>query len=143
MTKIYKSALVIYDAARMYDLVDAIDTYPTFLPWCRSSEVLHRQGELVEARIEIAYGKFNKGFTTRNRHIAGQSIEMQLVDGPFRHLRGVWNFTSLGTDGCKISLDMEFEFTSILLGLTAGPIFSQIANSMVDAFTQRAKQIYG
>lgn len=143
MTKIHKSALVIYDAARMYALADDIDSYQTFLPWCRRSVVLQRQGELVEAHLEIAYGKFNKGFTTRNRHIAGQSIEMQLLDGPFRHLRGFWNFTPLGTQGCKISLDMEFEFNSALLGLTVGPIFSQIANSMVDAFTQRAQQIYG
>ncbi len=143
MKKIHKSALVTYDAARMYALVDDIATYQTFLPWCRKSEVLLRQQELVEAHLEIAYGKFNKGFTTRNRHIADQSIEMQLLDGPFRHLRGVWNFTALGADGCKVSLDLEFEFASTLLGLTAGPAFGQIANSMVDAFTQRAKQIYG
>jgi ribosome-associated toxin RatA of RatAB toxin-antitoxin module len=143
VTKIHKSALVTYDAARMFALVDDIDTYQSFLPWCRSSAVLTRQAELVEARIEIAYGTFNKSFTTRNRHVVDHSIEMQLVEGPFRHLRGFWSFIPLGEDGSKVSLDLEFEFSSTLMGLTAGPVFSHIANSMVDAFTQRAKQVYG
>lgn len=143
MTTIHKSALVTYNPAQMYTLVDNIDAYHDFLPWCRSSAVLVREAENVEARIEIAYSKLHKAFTTRNRHITNQSIEMQLLEGPFRHLRGLWTFTPLGSDGSKITLQLEFEFASGLVGLTVGPVFSQIANSMVDAFTQRAKEVYG
>lgn len=143
MTKIHKSALVVYDHARMYSLVDDIAAYHTFLPWCRHSEILIRQDELVEAKLELAFGKMHKSFATRNRHISNQRIDMQLLEGPFRFLRGQWLFTPLGSDGSKISLDMEFEFSNALLGITAGPAFSQIANSLVDAFTQRAKQVYG
>lgn len=135
--------MVVYNPAQMYALVDNIEAYHDFLPWCKSSTVLKRHGEEVEARLEIAYSKLNKSFTTRNRHIASHSIEMELLEGPFRQLRGVWTFTPLGSDGSKITLQLEFEFSNHILGLTVGPVFSQIANSMVDAFTQRAKQIYG
>lgn len=127
----------------MYALVDDIDAYHRFLPWCRHSQVLRREAELVEARLDIAYGKLHKGFSTRNRNVAEQSIVMELIDGPFRALHGVWSFLPLGDEGCKITLDMEFEFANPLLALTVGPVFSQIASSMVDAFTQRAKDVYG
>ena len=143
MAKIQKSALVIYSNAQMFALVDDIDSYQTFLPWCRTSTVIQRQPDIVEARLEIAYGAVNKSFVTRNQNRLHQSIQMSMVDGPFKYLRGQWEFLPIGGQGCKVGLEMEFEFANKLLDITVGPVFSQIANSLVDAFTQRAKKVYG
>lgn len=142
MTKIQKSALVTYSNAQMFALVDDIESYQTFLPWCRTSTVTQRQADIVEARLEIVYGVLHKSFMTRNQNIMHQSIQMSMIDGPFKYLRGQWVFLPMGS-GCKVTLDMEFEFANKLLDMTVGPVFSQIANSLVDAFTQRAKKVYG
>lgn len=143
MAKIQKSALVSYSDAQMFALVDDIASYQAFLPWCRSSTEIQRQTDWVEARLEIAYGALHKSFMTRNQNVMQQSIQMSLIDGPFKYLRGQWRFQPLGTQGCKIELDLEFEFANKLLDITIGPVFSQIANSLVDSFTQRAKKVYG
>jgi len=127
----------------MYALVDDIGAYAEFLPWCSESRVLRRDADSVEASLGISYGKLNKTFTTRNINSPHQLIEMQLVDGPFRRLHGKWMFIPLGDEGCKVELKLEFEFSNRLLDMTVGPVFSQIANSLVDAFSQRAKQVYG
>lgn len=141
-TQITKSALVPYSAEQMFKLVDDVDHYPEFLPWCSNAEVLERKTESVEARLDIATSGFHKSFTTMNRIKASETIDMELVEGPFKHLRGSWQFEQLGSEGSKVSLDLSFEFSSKLMGLTLGPAFSKIASTMVEAFTQRAKQIY-
>ena len=143
MTTIRKSALVPYTAEQMYGLVDDIDAYSEFLPWCRSSRELSRSDDEVRASIEIAHSGLHKSFTTVNRLQYGKMIEMRLVEGPFKHLEGYWRFDGLGEEGCRVSLDMEFEFSNRLLGMTVGPLFTQIANSLVDAFIKRAKEIHG
>lgn len=143
MTVVQKSALVQYTPAEMFALVDDIEAYPEFLPWCRSSHVAFREGDEVEASIELAKGVLNKTFTTRNRLEQDSLIEMRLVDGPFKQLEGYWHFKPLGDDACKIMLELEYEFSNTLLRMTVGPVFNQIANSLVDAFTQRAVVIYG
>jgi len=143
VTTVNRSALVPFTAEQMYDLVDDIDRYPEFLPWCRSTTVLSREPDQVRATIEIAHKGFNKAFTTQNRMQHNKMIEMRLVEGPFKHLEGFWRFDSLGNEGCKVSLDMEFEFAGKLLSMTLGPLFNQIAGSLVDAFTHRAQQLYG
>ncbi|WP_374615549.1 type II toxin-antitoxin system RatA family toxin [Thauera aminoaromatica] len=140
---IKKSALVAYSAARMYALVADIEAYPQFLPWCRSTRILARNGDELRASIEMAKGAVNKSFSTCNRLQANKMIEMRLIDGPFRHLEGYWRFEGLGEDACRVSLDLEFEFSSTLLRLAIGPIFNQIANTLVDSFCKRAVQIYG
>ena len=127
----------------MYALVDDIGAYANFLPWCSQSTVLNRDANSVEASLEIKYSKLQKSFTTRNVNSPHQVIEMQLVDGPFKHLHGKWMFTPLGQDGTKVELQLEFEFASKMMDLTVGPVFSHIANSLVDAFTKRAKDVYG
>ena len=143
MTTIHKSALVPYSAEQMYTLVDDIPAYPEFLPWCSSSKEINR-GELeVEASLDIAHSGVHKSFTTRNRLEINKTIEMQLVEGPFKHLHGIWRFEPLGDAGSKVMLDLEFEFSSKLLGMTFGPLFSKIASSLVDAFIQRAQKVYG
>ena len=143
MTTIHKSALVPYSAEQMYTLVDNIPAYPEFLPWCSSSKEINRGENEVEASLDIAHSGVHKSFTTRNRLEINKTIEMQLVEGPFKHLHGIWRFEPLGDAGSKVMLDLEFEFSSKLLGMTFGPLFSKIASSLVDAFIQRAQKVYG
>jgi ribosome-associated toxin RatA of RatAB toxin-antitoxin module len=143
MPNIHKSALVPYSTAQMFALVDDIDSYAQFLPWCRASQVLSRSEDEVRATLEIAHGSLRKSFTTCNRTQRDKMIEMRLEEGPFRHLEGFWRFDVLGEQASKVSLDLDFEFSSKLVGLAMGPVFSQIANSLVDAFTKRAVQVYG
>jgi len=143
MTSISKSALVPYSPAEMFALVEDIEAYPQFLPWCSKASVLERNADEVRATIALSKGGVDKAFTTCNRIQQGKMIEMRLVEGPFRHLEGFWRFTPLGNDGCKVSLDMEFEFASRMLDMVVGPVFSQVANSLVDSFQQRAVEVYG
>ena len=144
MTLISRNALVPYSVEEMYALVDNIEAYAEFLPWCRSTEVYTRDENEVQASIEIARGALNKSFTTLNRLQKNKMIEMRLVKGPFKQLQGFWRFDALKDNSAsKISLDLEFEFESKLIALAVGPVFNQIANSMVDAFSKRAVEVYG
>ena len=143
MQSVQRSALVSYHAAEMFALVDDIESYPQFLPWCGATHVLSRDADEVRATIEIAKSGIRKSFTTANRLQPNEMIEIQLLDGPFRHLEGFWRFDSLGDEACKVSLNLEFEFSSRMLGMMVGPVFSQIANSLVDAFCARASDVYG
>ncbi len=143
MPTIQKSALVPYSSGQMYALVNDIDAYSQFLPWCRSSQVLDKGPDAIKAVVEIAHGGLHKSFTTLNRLQQDKMIEMRLVEGPFRHLEGYWRFDILGEQACKVSLDLDFEFSNRLVGLAMGPIFTQIANALVDAFCKRARDVYG
>jgi ribosome-associated toxin RatA of RatAB toxin-antitoxin module len=128
----------------MYALVNDVASYPAFLPWCRSAKVLESSASEMTASIEIAKGMLNRSFTTHNTLEPPQRIELTLVDGPFRKLQGCWQFATLKTENaCKVSLQLEFEFESTMLSLAAGPIFTQIGNSLVDAFCKRAVEVYG
>lgn len=143
MTTISRSALVPYTPAQMYELVDDVASYPQFLPWCRDAKVLARDEDEVRATLDIAYGGLHKSFTTLNRLQHNKMIEIRLVSGPFKRLEGFWRFDGLGEDGSKVSLDLEFEFSGRLLSMTFGPVFGQIANSMLDAFVRRAESVHG
>jgi ribosome-associated toxin RatA of RatAB toxin-antitoxin module len=143
MTHINRSALVPYSPEQMYVLVDGISLYPQFLPWCRSAVEHERDTDKVQASIEIAKGAVNKRFTTLNRLQKNKTIEMRLIDGPFKHLHGFWRFDELQTGTCKVSLDLDFEFSNKLLSLVVGPVFHQVANTLVDSFVERAKKVYG
>lgn len=144
MTTLNRSALVPYTPGEMFALVDDIESYPKFLPWCRGTQVHSRDQDEVYATIELARGAIHKSFTTHNRLQKNKIIEMRLVEGPFHHLEGFWRFDSIGeSEGCRISLDMEFEFSSRLISLALGPIFSEITATLVDAFCERAKECYG
>ena len=143
MTAISKSALVPYSAEQIFKLVDDVTAYPEFLPWCGGAKELSRTSDEVQASVLISYSGLNKSFTTRNLLQANKMIEMSLIDGPFRHLHGFWRFESLADDACKVSLDLEYEFSSKLIGLAVGPVFSNIANTLVDSFCQRAEVVYG
>jgi len=143
MKTINKSALVPFSAQQMFDLVNDVESYSAFLPWCRSSRVLSANEDELRASIEIAHGSLHKSFTTCNRLQRGKMIEMRLEEGPFRHLEGFWRFNALSEEACKVSLDLEFEFSSRLVGMAMGPIFTQITSSLVDAFSKRATEVYG
>ena len=143
MSTVNKSALVPFSPGQMFALVDDIESYPEFLPWCSGSQVLERGENEVTASLEISHSGFHKSFTTRNFIQAGDQIIITLLDGPFKKLEGIWRFLPLGEEGCKVTLDLEFEFNNRLLGLTFGGLLSHMAASLVDAFTQRASQIYG
>ena len=143
MTTINKSALVAYSAAQMYALVNDINAYSDFLPWCNRSEVLSRTGNTVEATLELHKGALSKTFTTRNTITKNESIDIELLGGPFRHLAGSWKFQALGEEGSKVSLHLEFEFESRMVDMMFGAFFEETCNSLVDAFTRRAVDIYG
>ena len=143
MATVKKSALVLYSAAEMYNLVNDIESYPQFLPWCRSAQVTLCGEDELRATIEMAKGAVHKTFTTNNRMQKHKMIDIRLLEGPFQRLEGYWRFEPLRVDACKVSLDMEFEFSSALLRKVIEPVFKQIANSLVDAFCKRAVDIYG
>jgi len=127
----------------MFSLVDDIESYPEFLPWCGGAEVHYREDNVVEATLELHRGSLSKRFRTRNTATDRQSIAMQLVDGPFNRLAGVWSFTQLGNSGSKVALELEFEFSSRLIDVMLGSYFEGTCNSLVDAFTHRADTIFG
>lgn len=143
MRKVNKSALVPYPAVQMYALVNDVERYPEFLPWCRGARILAQGESEMRASLDLARGGLHKTFATRNLLEPGRAITMTLENGPFRHLEGRWHFIDLGPDGCKVTLDMEFEFAGVLLDLMAGPVFHEICNSLVDAFIRRAANLHG
>ncbi|MEJ2629992.1 MAG: type II toxin-antitoxin system RatA family toxin [Acidihalobacter sp.] len=143
MTTLSRSALVPYAPYEMYALVNEIERYPEFLPWCKSTQIHERSEDEVRATIDMAKGSMRKSFTTRNNMQNDKMIEISLVDGPFSHLHGFWRFDLLGEKACKVSLDIEFDFSNRLLGLAVGPMFGQIVASLVDAFVKRARDVYG
>lgn len=143
ITVVQKSALVKYSAQQMFDLVDDIESYPQFLPWCSGSRVLRREHDIVDGEIQISRAGFHKSFSTRNRLEQGGKIHLSLLEGPFSALEGVWSFMPLREDASKISLDLQFEVSGKLASLAFGPVFNQICNTMVSSFTQRARALYG
>ncbi len=142
MPIINRSALVTFTPKQMYDIVNDVDKYVEFLPWCGASEKIDDYGDSVKASVTIAKGPVHKKFITQNKLEKNKTIEVELVDGPFKYLKGSWSFDDIKGQACKISLNLEFEFTNGLVSIAIGPVFNQIANSMVDAFVERAKDIY-
>jgi ribosome-associated toxin RatA of RatAB toxin-antitoxin module len=143
MRKVKRSALVPYSAMEMFSLVDDIDAYAEFLPWCNHSVVLSRNDSIVDASLEVHKGALSKTFSTRNRNSPFEAIDISLIGGPFRHLAGGWQFESLGESGSKVMLDLEFQFDSRFVDAMFGSFFEETCNSLVDAFIDRAMSIYG
>ena len=143
MPLVIKSALVPYSAERIYALINDVEAYPAFLPWCRSTELLSHTEEEMCARIEVARSGIHQSFATCNRLTPPERIEINLTEGPFRRLHGAWNITPLREDACKIELELEFEFSGRLINAAFGAVFGQIANTLVDSFCRRAAQVYG
>lgn len=137
-----KSRTITYSCEQMYRLVDDIEKYSDFLPYCSGSVVHHRDEDEVQATLIISAMGVSKSFTTRNRLQVNKMIEVRLVDGPFSHLEGFWRFDPVD-EGCTVSFDLEFEFAGSMFSMLLGPVFDQVMNKMVDAFCDRAENIYG
>lgn len=142
MPKINRSALMPYSAEFMYRVVNDVAAYPEFLPWCGGVEIHHQDDHSMQASILIKKTVLNHWFKTSNTMQPGESIEMNLIEGPFSQLEGRWQFTSLDDSGCKIELKLNFEMSRGVASAIIAPVFSQIANTMVDSFCARAQDIY-
>lgn len=143
MYTLKRNALVPYSARQMFELVNAVEDYPRFLPWCHQSRIISRTEEEIIAELNINWKGVHKSFTTRNRLFPYERIEISLVNGPLHKLDGIWLFQALDEQACKIILDLEFEFTGHFVDKLFQPVFQYIANSLVDAFCKRAIELYG
>jgi ribosome-associated toxin RatA of RatAB toxin-antitoxin module len=141
MQSVRKSVLVPYPAADMFELVDRVELYPQFLPWCAGAAILGTCQDRRTARIDIHYRGVRAHFTTDNVNRAGESIVITLRDGPFRHLHGEWRFSPLAPGACKVELALAYEFATPILERAVGPVFGHIANTFIDAFVRRAEAI--
>ncbi|MDV7105253.1 SRPBCC family protein [Vibrio sp. TH_r3] len=142
MPQVRRSALVSFSAKQMYDLVNDVSRYPEFLPGCSGSKVLEQTQDAMKASVDVSKAGISKSFTTINNLTENAVILMELVDGPFKSLKGGWYFTTLDESACKIELKLDFEFSSKMVEIAFGRIFNELTNNMVNAFTQRAKQVY-
>jgi ribosome-associated toxin RatA of RatAB toxin-antitoxin module len=143
MAEIEKSVLVGYSATQMFNLVDTVENYPDFLPWCSGASMELQDDDSAHATVNINYHHIKHSFTTKNTRCPPELIEMELVEGPFEHLDGRWHFIPLSENACKIEFRLHYTFSHRLLEKLVGPVFYMIANSFVDAFVERAEAIYG
>ena len=136
MKNIVRTAIVEHSAAEMYRLVEDIEAYPQFLPWCVAAQVHERSGDTTRATLSAGLRGLKQSFTTLNRNRPGAAIDMELVEGPFRAFHAGWTFQALGEEACRIEFSMEYELGPA--GALLEPLFSHIADTMVDAFSKRA-----
>jgi ribosome-associated toxin RatA of RatAB toxin-antitoxin module len=150
MKHVRKTVLLWYSPREMFDLVTAVEAYPSFLPWCQSAQVLEQHDDGVVARLGLSYMGVKHAFTTRNHNVVNESVKLLLVDGPFSLLEGDWRFLPLGDasdpsapPACKIEFDMSYAFSSAALEAVVSPVFDKVANTFVDSFVKRAESVYG
>ncbi|WP_291995481.1 type II toxin-antitoxin system RatA family toxin [Candidatus Accumulibacter sp. ACC003] len=143
MATVKKSVLIERSSQQMFDLVDRVEDYPQFLPWCSATHCEFRDDRKTVATLHINYRRVSSHFTTENDKESPLSMKIRLVDGPFRRLDGFWHFKPLADYACKIEFQLSYEFSSKMLEKMIGPVFSQIANTFVDAFVKRANEIHG
>ena len=143
MPEVAKTVIVPYSPAQMFALVDGVERYPEFLPWCTGSAVLSREGSVTRASLLVGFRGVKQQFATENHNTPPGEIIMKLIDGPFRALDGHWRFNDLSGRGCKIEFRLAYEFSSRMLAMLVGPVFNHIADTMVEAFVKRAERLYG
>lgn len=146
MKKLLKSVLIWYSPEEMFRLVTDVDQYKNFLPWCHQSKVLQSTAFEMDAEVGIGMAGLNQVFVTHNTHIENREVHMKLIKGPFSNLDGTWTFEPVGDNSqraCKVTLSLEYGFSSATLAAVVGPVFDKIAASLVDAFVKRAEQVYG
>ncbi len=142
MALVEKTVLVAHTAEQMFNLVDRVEEYPQFLPWCGGATVDKMEDTTMHATVHIDYHHLKQQFSTENHREPPLLIEMKLKSGPFQQLDGSWRFIPLNEEACKIEFRLHYEFSSKLLEKLVGPVFHYIANSFVDAFIHRAEKIY-
>lgn len=143
MNALKRSAIVPYTTRQMFELVNNIEDYPRFLPWCHRSQIISRTDKEVVASLEINWKGIHKTFTTRNHLYPYERMVMELVKGPLQRMDGTWDFNALNEHACKVLLDLEFEFAGSFIDRFFQPVFQHIANTLVDAFCKRAGELYG
>ncbi|MCP3673820.1 MAG: type II toxin-antitoxin system RatA family toxin [Gammaproteobacteria bacterium] len=142
MSEVERSALVNFSAQQMYDLVNDVGCYAEFLPGCTAARVLEQSDKMMFAILELKKGPIKQTFSTKNTLVEGQSIKMELQDGPFKYLHGHWFFRELAKDACKVELDLSFEFNSRLTSAAFGRMFIDLTSRLVDSFVKRAQVVY-
>ena len=143
MATVEKSVLIGHSASKMYALVADVDAYPQFLPWCSGTEVKKLEPNRAAATLHVNYHGLRLHFTTENEMEPGALIDMKLMNGPFKHLDGYWRFVSLSEQACKIEFQLRYELSGKLVDRIAGPVFSHIADTLVEVFVKRAAVLYG
>ncbi len=143
MPRVDQSVLVSHSAEAMFRLVDDVESYPKFLPWCGGTNVKTKNDEITEAAIMINFHGIKQSFTTRNEKIFPSRMDVKLIDGPFKRLQGHWNFIALNEGACKVELVLEYEFANKWLEKIVGPVFGRIAGSLMEAFVKRADSLHG
>lgn len=143
MQCVNRSVLVAHSASQMFELVDRVELYPQFLPWCSGATTVESRPEGKTARLDIDFHGIRTHFTTDNTNKPGEQIIVTLRDGPFRHLHGEWRFRALAEDACKVEFALAYDFATALLDKAIGPMFNRIANTFIEAFVQRADAVYG
>lgn len=142
MKTVEKNVLVLHSAEKMFDLVDRVEDYPSFLPWYGKTEIISREGNELKARLHMDYKGVKQSFATHNRNVPGREIRMDLLEGPFKTLQGTWKFTPLGED-CKIEFKLQYDFSNPLLSTLISPVFQHLSSKLVDAFISEADRRYG
>ncbi len=143
MIHIHRHALLPYPCEQLFGLVNDVAAYPQYMDGCVGAEVLATTPESMTARLDLARGPVRHSFTTCNRLQPFSRIELALVDGPFEQFAGAWEFHPLGERACKVTLDLRFALSSRIASMAAGKLFQSVANQLVDALSQRARQIHG
>jgi ribosome-associated toxin RatA of RatAB toxin-antitoxin module len=143
MAVVEKSVLIERTASQMFELVDRVEDYPKFLPWCGGTELIERTATKTAARLHIDYHGIKAQFATENTKEPPRWMHIELREGPFRSMDGSWQFTPLGETACKVEFRLHYEFSSRMLEKVLGPVFHHIANTFVESFVKRAQQIHG
>ena len=139
MPNVLKSVLVPHSARTMFDLVDDVERYPEFLPWCSGARVFERTDTITRARIEIDYHGLASHFSTLNRKQAPGRIDLELEEGPFESFKGRWSFTPLGDAGCRVEFSLDYAYSAAAMTALLGPVFGHIIETLVDGFVARAE----
>jgi ribosome-associated toxin RatA of RatAB toxin-antitoxin module len=142
MREMQRSALVSFSAEQMFDLIEAVEHYPQFLPWCTRTELIERTDEIVSATVEVGFRDLHFRVTTRNEKRRPEWMTVAMADGSFRHFHGQWSLKPLGDLGCRVDFHLRYEL-ALHAERLAGPLIDHAANRMVDAFVQRAEALYG
>ena len=140
MVTIKKHALVFHSRKKMFNLVDQVEDYPNFLPWCGKTEIIERTKKITKATILINYHNVKQSFTTQNVKIFPTKMDINLIDGPFKTLKGEWNFIEIEKDTCKIEFELQYEFSNYILEKLISPVFNMIANTFIDNFVAKANK---
>lgn len=143
METVSKSEVLPYSAEQMFGLVNDIARYPEFLPWCTSATIHTQTNAEIIASLVLQKGHIHKGFTTRNELTPYSKMEMHLIDGPFKHLHGLWQFETVDQTHCRVSVDITYAFNSRIIAMMLGPVFHHVADTLLNAFVARAKTLYG